>query len=153
MVRAMGGERSPVSERTSARKNRIFASKGIEGQNSMRAEAHMGNGEVAKFDAIHPHFCRVFRDRDYFCWTGGGGVGGAGVFAGADEAGCGRGAGGWFEAGSGRAGVVGGSAGAAETSATIFSVAALLTAQAESQMRHCARVNLQPQVQVSALKR
>ena len=35
----------------------------------------------------------------------------------------------------------------------IFSVAALLTAQAESQMRHCARVNLQPQVHVSALKR
>jgi len=35
----------------------------------------------------------------------------------------------------------------------IFSVAALLTAQAESQMRHCASVNLQPHVQVSALKR
>ena len=40
-----------------------------------------------------------------------------------------------------------------DASAMIFSVAALLTAQAESQMRHCARVNLQPQVQESALKR
>ena len=43
--------------------------------------------------------------------------------------------------------------GSEETSAMIFSVAALLTPQAESQMRHWARVNLQPQVQVSALNR
>src|ERR1700688_3406675 len=43
--------------------------------------------------------------------------------------------------------------GSAKTSAMIFSVAALLTAQAESQMRHCARVYLQPHVQASAYKR
>jgi hypothetical protein len=59
----------------------------------MRAEGNAGNDEVAEFNAIHLHFCRVFRDRDYFCWTGGGGFGGADVFAGAGEAGGGGGSG------------------------------------------------------------
>src|ERR1700675_3143535 len=69
-------------------------------------------------------------------WGLGAGLGGAETVAGA----------------VGAAGPMGGF-GSAETAAMIFSVAALLTAQAKSQMRHCARVNLQPHVQLSALKR
>lgn len=61
MVRAIGGERSPVKERISARKKRIFARAGITGRKSMRAEANAGNGEFAECREIHPHFCRVLR--------------------------------------------------------------------------------------------
>ncbi len=49
--------------------------------------------------------------------------------------------------------VAGAEAGAAIISPMIFAVRALLTGQAESLMRHCASVNLQPQSQDSALKR
>jgi hypothetical protein len=42
-LRAMGGERSPVNERTSARKKRISASKDIDGKKSNRAGAGAGN--------------------------------------------------------------------------------------------------------------
>jgi len=61
MVRAMGGESSPVNERTSARKKRIFARAGITERKSMRAEANVSNCESARCCEIHPHFCRVLR--------------------------------------------------------------------------------------------
>src|SRR5271155_3153019 len=143
MVRATGGESSPVKERTKARRNRIFASKSIDGKKSMRAEVNVGNGKFAERREIHPHFCRVFRGRDRFSRYGWGDGGAGGVLTCEGAEGTARAFGG--------AGVVG-VFGSAERSAMIFSVAVLLTAQAESQIRHCASVNLHPQVQVSALK-
>lgn len=58
MVSATGGERSPVNERTSARKKRIFARAGITERKSMRAEANVSNCESARNRGIHLHFCR-----------------------------------------------------------------------------------------------
>ena len=71
-MRATGGEKNPLNERRSARKNRIFASKGIDGRNSMRAEAKVGNGEIAEMEQIHLHFCRVLGERSSFYCTKGG---------------------------------------------------------------------------------
>src|SRR6266436_6709754 len=83
MVRATGGERSPVNERMSARKKRIFARAGITKRKSMRAGANVSNCESARGREIHPHFCRVFRGRAYSTSPGREGAGGG--FSGADE--------------------------------------------------------------------
>ena len=157
MVRAIGGERSPVKERTSARMKRIFASRGIDGKRVTGPAPE----RVTATKQRYPKFTRILvgysKVEIIFCSYGCGGSGAGAVFTGAG--GCVAGEG--FSEGAGTDGTAGafGAAGLAgvfgseETSAMIFSVAALLTAQAESQMRHWARVNLQPQVQVSALKR
>jgi hypothetical protein len=37
----------------------------------MRAEAKVGNGEIAEMEEIHLHFCRVLRERNSFYCTKG----------------------------------------------------------------------------------